>query len=315
MPSMRPSCFTSTVPLGILLFLKVKETFPAGELLWREPEITLPKLWRLVPLCEIQLGGMLTHSMLPMVQMKIAEVTKMSTRKPGHAADRVILMPCSLEPEDPQTLPFMRKRVVVKTLQLPHDLFYLDRALTVRYESRQRGEPMRDHDYDFTQVNTLDFHNINMWPLIQPLCLQLESMPLESGGYHLFSTNCYFFARTIFYALEYAHAGRWDVISQDELDTVLREALGHPTLKPQKDEKLTPLQRAALWFNSTLSGTTDMGDLIKQTAKDMAEGMQNCAHYGEIVGSVLKSSPLEIFSTEGSSADLWMRMTVQISLH
>jgi len=221
-----------------------------------------------------------------MVQMKVAEVTKMSTGKPGHAADRVILMPCSLEPEDPQTLPFMKKRVVVKTLQLPHDLFYLDRALAVRYGTRQRGEPMPDHDYDFTQVNTLDVHNINMWPLIQPLCLQLESMPIESGGYHLFSTNCYFFARTIFYALEYAHAGRWDVISQDELYSVLRQALGRPTLKPEKDEKLTPLQRAALWFNNTLSGTTDMGDLIKRTAKDMAEGMQNCAHYGEIVGSL-----------------------------
>ncbi|KAF9507143.1 hypothetical protein BS47DRAFT_342737 [Hydnum rufescens UP504] len=90
-----------------------------------------------------------------MVQMKIAEVTKMSAGKPGYAADRVILMPCPLAPEDPQTFPFMRKRVVVKTLQLPHDLFYLDRALAARYGTRQRGEPMPDHDYDFTKSKHL----------------------------------------------------------------------------------------------------------------------------------------------------------------
>lgn len=221
--------------------------------------------------------------------MTIADVSKINIQNHGPAADRVILIPCSLEPVDPQTLPFMKKRSVVKTLQLPHKLFYLDRAREerlwfARQWNNKPGDLPPDHDYDFTKLTQYGFHNSFGWPLIQPLCFQLESMPQGSAGYKLFSTNCYFFARTIFYALEYAYAGKWEHVTQEQLKKFIHEPPSRLTFQPQKDENLTPLQRTALWLNNTLSGTTDAGELIKRTAREMALGMQNSANYMDIVG-------------------------------
>lgn len=218
-----------------------------------------------------------------MTQMHISEVTKFTPLNPGLAADRVLLIPCTIEPEDPQTIPFMKHRMAVKTLQLPHAIFYHDRALAARLEAQRRGTyPIPPHDFDFTRLAVeSDFGNVNNWPILQPLCLQLESMPPESSGYSLFSTNCYFFSRTIFDALEFAYPGRWEKTSHSTAAAPHRR---RSTFKPRKGEKLTPMQRTALWLNDTLSNTTEMGELIRATARNMAEGMQNSSDYADIIG-------------------------------
>lgn len=216
---------------------------------------------------------------------------------PGRAADRVILTPCSLAPYDPSTLPFMSHRAIVKTLEVPHDSFYLDRNLQARVTASRRGVEVPPHDFDFTRpysrVEQLG-NGLSDGPTLQPLCIQLLEMPKGTDGYRLLATNCYFFSRTIFRALKQAYRDHWNPsldISEDGM--VWAQIPNKPwkltpvsTLTKEAGEKLTPLQKAALWINDKLANSeeSEVGALMRQTAANMADGMMSTRLNAELTG-------------------------------
>ncbi|KAF8307618.1 alpha/beta-hydrolase [Clavulina sp. PMI_390] len=147
----------------------------------------------------------------------INEATKLSRLQAvGSAADRVLLAPCSIAPFSPSALlPYMRHRAVIKTLQIPHRYFYRDRAQFARDAAFHDGRPPPPHDFDFetpVSMSWLPGSSHSMGPTFKPLCISIQDLPKETGGYRILATNCYFFSRVVFGALHIAYSGQWEVL-------------------------------------------------------------------------------------------------------
>ena len=218
--------------------------------------------------------------------MSVAEASKFTPLNPGPAEDRVIIMPCPMAPTDPSTLPFMKHRTIIKTLVVPDDMWYLDRARAEREVARRYGRPVPPPELDYNVPSASDLANVDSLPLLQPLCLALESTVPESKGYRLLATNCYFFARSLFNALELTYAGKWDHLRpvRDPRRHVLETTLKHTVFATKPEENYKPLQRAALYLNGRLSGTSEMGELIRRTALSLSQSMENTKDMGALIG-------------------------------
>src|SRR5258705_12321897 len=190
--------------------------------------------------------------------MSVAEATKFNPLNPGSAEDRVIIMPCSMAPTDPGALPFMEHGVIIKTLVIPDDIWYVDRAQGERLAARRCGRPIPPPQIDYNA--SMEFGNVDSLPLLGPLCLALESMVPESKSYRPLAANCYIFARTVFNALELAYVAQWKHLwgVSDRRRHVLETGLVRPLFVMKPGERYTPSQRIALYFNGKLSMTPKM---------------------------------------------------------
>ena len=209
--------------------------------------------------------------------MSVTEATKFSPLNPGPAEDRVIIMPCPMAPTDPSMLPFMKHRAIIKTLVIPDNIWYVDRARAEREDAARYGRPVPPRQLDYNAASAKAFGNVDGLPLLEPLCLALESMAPESRGYRLLATNCYFFARTLFNALELTGVSQWEHMQlvNDPRRHVLETSLKRTAFAIKPGESYKPLQRAALYLNGKLSGTSEMGELIRQTAMSLSQSMEN----------------------------------------
>lgn len=153
---------------------------------------------------------------------------------------------------------------------------------------------MPEHDWDFDRtVLDASLSNGNGEcdaPALEPLCVQLSIMPEGTDAYRLLATNCYFFSRTCFRALDKAYHDQWETregssVAEWERDSEKSWKLSPiSTLRTEVGEKLSPLQRSALWFNDKLSGDTEVGTLMKTTAAEMADGMVHVRNSTELTG-------------------------------
>jgi len=179
----------------------------------------------------------------------------------------------------------MKRRTIIKTLLVPDDMWYVDRAQGERLAASRQGRPVPPRQIDYN-TSLVEYGNLQSLPLLQPLCLALESVAPESRGYRLLATNCYFFARTLFNALELTYVGQWGHtrLVNDPRRHVLETSLKRTVFTMTPGESYKPLQRAALYLNGKLSGTSEMGELIRGTAMSLSKSMENTKDMGEVVG-------------------------------
>ncbi len=104
---------------------------------------------------------------------------KFSPLNPGPAEDRVIIMPCPMAPTDPSMLPFMKHRAIIKTLVIPDNIWYVDRARAEREDAARYGRPVPPRQLDYNAASAKAFGNVDGLPLLEPLCLALESIALS----------------------------------------------------------------------------------------------------------------------------------------
>ncbi|KAF8330600.1 uncharacterized protein EI90DRAFT_3060148 [Cantharellus anzutake] len=211
----------------------------------------------------------------------------MKVFNPGPAEDRVIIMPCPKAPTDLSALPFMKRQRIIKTLLIPDNMWYLDRARGDREAAQRAGESvLPPHQFDYNFMADGDLGNSSSYPLMQPLCLAMESTAPESKSYRLLATNCYFFARTLFNALELTYAGQWEhsrLITNTRMH-LIESSIKRTVFAVRPGESYKPLQKAALYMNGMLNGTSETGELIKRTAALLNKSMENTADMGELVG-------------------------------